>query len=175
MAIKTWKKRCVALGQWVKQDDGVVASLIQTLFIIMAGLTMLVLAVWFSSAETAYNALSNAARSAAFAGQTQVTLSQPSGNDGVGTNASFVTNSTQAIANAQTLWNTAVQNLNMSGQFTNLNANITVQGNDVVVVATGTYTPNWFDGLFKAFPAMEPSGGIGIPMKVTVHEQFYGY
>ncbi|MHB1684658.1 MAG: hypothetical protein ACYCYO_17840, partial [Bacilli bacterium] len=119
-----------------------------------------------------YQALQNAATSASFAGQGQVSQAPQTTQSGISGAAGYGAGAlaqTSVTAAAQSIWNQEVQNLKLNQNFTNLAMSVTLQNGQVIVTATGDYQPNFLQNIQRVYPAFPAPA---ITMAVTASQDY---
>ncbi|MHB1702132.1 MAG: hypothetical protein ACYCSN_18755, partial [Acidobacteriaceae bacterium] len=115
---------------WLQSDDGFVYPLLNTLVVVTLGSVLLLVLLWVGSTMAGYQALQNAATSASFAGQGQVSQAPQTTQSGISGAAGYGVGAlaqTSVTAAAQSIWNQEVQNLKLNQNFTNLAMSVTLQ------------------------------------------------
>ena len=157
-------------ARWLQDDRAYTFSLTMTFLTITFGAVLLVILLWLGTAMEGYQALQNAATSAAYAGESQVTAVQQDSGTGFGSR-SWTLSPSRAQAAAQDLWQQEVQDEHLPSAFSNLQASVSVEGQDVIVQASGVFQPLFLEKLVAVFPQLIEQAAI--PMQVRVKEEYY--
>ncbi|MHB1681243.1 MAG: hypothetical protein ACYCYO_00245 [Bacilli bacterium] len=152
-------------------DRAFMEPLFFSFLIVTLAAIFLPILLWVAGALLGYEALQNAADSAAFAGQSQVSQATGTGSLGYFGGTGVHVESTSATQASTTILNAEMQSLRLPGGFTNLSGDVGVIGSDVSVTVSGVYEPVLLAPLFTVFPQF--SQVVSIPMQVTATEQFY--
>ena len=166
------RARIRAARVWLRSDDGFVYPLLNSLVVVTLGSVLLLVLLWVGSAMVGYQALQNAATSASFAGQGQVSQAPQAAQSGVSGVAGYgagVLAQTSVVSTAQGIWNQEVQNLKLNQYFANLAMTVTLQNGQVIVTATGDYQPNFLQNISRVYPSF-PAPAIA--MTVTASQNF---
>ncbi|KPV40378.1 hypothetical protein AN477_21970 [Alicyclobacillus ferrooxydans] len=166
--MKTAQRSMKRFYQFLRREDGYTVALNLTFLFVTLGMVMLAILMWFGTAMTAYASLRNAATSAAFAAQAQVSQQNSGSGTGFSTGVDWVLqNDYQSAAN--TLFETQVSNLHLDSAFTNLQCSTSSNGNHIIVTVTGSYLPLFLQKVSQRYPVIE---ALSVPMKSTVSEEY---
>jgi len=167
MKKREWFTRVVRLLQ---KEDGYTFGLNFAYLMVTFTALVLPILVWFAVGVVAHQALRDAAESASYAGQSQVHQAET-------TTKRCYFSTTLAIdpnkmqAEAQDLWQQEIQNKHLTNVFANLQMDASLQGVNVVVVATGEYMPSILQGIAQKYPSLFTL--VSVPMHVTVQHEYY--
>lgn len=125
---------------------------------------------WFAGGIEAKGELRDAADSAAFAGQSQVTEQDADSNSGFST-ADWTLQTSEMQSQADTLFQKAASDKHLDQIFSNLQETAQVNGQEVTITASGTYLPTLLQAVSKRFPSVIQA--VTVPMTVTVSHQYY--
>lgn len=155
--------------RWWQDESAYTVSLTMSFLTITVGAILLLICLWLGSAIEGYEALRSAAASAAFAGQSQGTVSPQFTAIGV-SSIGWTLNDARAQTQAQALWQQEVQGEHLTAAFSHLQVQVSEVGADVVVKASGDYRPLFLDRLIAFDPRLISQAAI--PMHVQVTEQW---
>lgn len=143
-----------------------VGTLYFTLMLLTVGLLLLIIGMAFSSAHTAYNALSSAAQEAAWSGQAQIKITSVNNGGNQGYFDAGLVNGEVSAAVQQT-WQANIQSMALTHVFSNLKAADVIQNNQVLVTASGDFpVPFLTQALGMVFNG-KYAQAFTIPMQVT--------
>lgn len=156
--------------RWLRDERAYTFSLTMSFLTITFGAVLLVILLWLATAVLGYQALRNAATSAAYAGQTQGSVAPQTTGTGFGPMI-WTLNSPLAQVEAQALWQQEVDSERLSAAFANLDVRVSVDGQDVVVQASGDFEPVFLEKLIAIDPVLIAQAAI--PMQVRAKAQWY--
>lgn len=159
------------LGRWLtvlSRDDGYTFGLNMTFLVVTFGIVILAMLMWYASGLAAHEMLLSAAKSAAVAGQAQVSQA----TSGSGTGFSISTNWAQSSsyqAQAEATFQQQVADMNLDSSFSDLQCTTSATSSGISVSISGEFLPVFLQKVAQKFPQIET---LSVPMHVTVDEQY---
>ena len=167
MTKREWLPKVVRV---LHKEDGYTFSLNFAYLTVTFTALVLPILVWFGVGVVAHQALRDAAESASYAGQSQVHQAETTTNSGY-SSTTWAIDPNQMQAEAQVLWQQEIQNKHLTNVFANLQMDASLQGNNVVVTATGEFLPGVLQGIAQKYPSLFTL--VSVPMQVTLEHEYY--
>lgn len=159
-------RRLHAVSRWLQDESAYTVSLTMSFLTITVGAILLLILFWLGTAMAGYQALRSAATAAAYAGESQGTISAQFTTTGFGPTI-WTLQDAQAQTQAQAFWIQAVQNEHLTAAFSHLQAQVSETGQDVVVEARGDFRPLFLDRLIAFDPSLVSQATLLMQVRVT--------